>query len=168
MNLLLLIYPLIVGAYICNHEVKISSSKSVFYMKNFMGSVYFFNKYLEKVGNEDLVYTPSVKGRYLLNNPQTIEYTSLPNITLLPGFFKRFGKIKVKQIWKIKNGIFIGEITSGLITFTIELSFKYKNRSMFLILKGEIKNKKFFIPNVALKYALYDFGNIFLEIIENR
>ena len=159
MNLLLLIYPLIVGAYICNHEVKISSSKSVFYMKNFMGSVYFFNKYLEKVGNEDLVYTPSVKGRYLLNNPQTIEYTSLPNITLLPGFFKRFGKIKVKQI---------GEITSGLITFTIELSFKYKNKSMFLILKGEIKNKKFFIPNVALKYALYDFGNIFLEIIENR
>ena len=54
---------------------------------NFISSTEFL-LIIQKVGNENTTFTPSIQDKVLLNNPQEIEYISNPNITLLPNYLK--------------------------------------------------------------------------------
>ena len=38
---------------------------------------------------------------------------------------------------------------------------------VMLIFEAEIKRKLFFVPSIALKYALNDFGNRFKEVVNS-
>lgn len=131
---------------------------------NFLSTTDFFKKYLEKIGAEKINFNPSIINKNTLNNEQSIEYTYKPVIRNLP--LLNLKKINISHNWKIYHDKFIGTIKTYYICFDMEIYTRKLNNELSLIFDAKIINKKFFIPNKALKYAIIDFGNIFLEIID--
>tara|TARA_Y100000992_G_scaffold301643_1_gene273075 strand:+ start:6518 stop:7009 length:492 start_codon:yes stop_codon:yes gene_type:complete len=148
--------------YTVEHSIQ-TTFKSKEKLFNFISSTKFFKSYLEEVGNENTKFTPSIEGKLFLNIPQEIEYISNPNITLLPRLFK---KIKIKQRWTKKTNELLGNINTYYINFDLKLFSDFVDDKLILNFTATINNKLFFIPNIALKYALQDFGNIFHKIIK--
>ena len=148
--------------YSVNHSIK-TPFKNNKELIDFISSTEFFFSYLEEVGNENTIFTPSIQGKVLLNNPQQVEYISNPNITLLPKLFK---KVKIKQNWNRNENKFIGKINSFYISFHLIITSDFSDNILMLNFNATIDNKLFFVPNIALKYALQDFGNIFHKIIK--
>tara|TARA_B100001063_G_C16751864_1_gene550742 strand:+ start:283 stop:798 length:516 start_codon:yes stop_codon:yes gene_type:complete len=164
MNLFILIFftTYCYAKYSVNHSIQ-TPFKNEKELINFISSTEFFINYLEEVGNENTTFTPSIQDKVILNNPQEIEYISNPNITLLPKLFK---KIKIKQNWNRNENKFIGKINSFYISFHLIITSEFSDNILMLNFNATIDNKLFFVPNIALKYALQDFGNIFHKIIK--
>lgn len=160
----LLILSIAYAKYSCNQSIYTSFSKKSELM-DFMNSTYFFKKYLEIVGSEKVTFHPTIQDRSYLHSIQEIEYITTPNITLLNTLLSRFGKVKIKQKWTNKGDIICGIIDTFYMSFDLAISCSEKNGNIVLELNAQIKNKRFFIPNQALKYALSDFGGIFKEIM---
>lgn len=148
--------------YTVEHSIQ-TTFKSKEKLFDFISSTKFFKSYLEEVGNENTIFTPSIEGNLFLNIPQEIEYISNPNITLLPRLFK---KIKIKQTWRKNANELLGNINTYYINFDLKLFSELVDDKLILNFTATVNNKLFFVPNIALKYALQDFGNIFHKIIK--
>lgn len=164
MNLfiLLMIFYTTLAKYTVEHSIQ-TTFKSKYKLFDFISSTEFFKSYLQEVGNENTKFTPSIEGKTMLNSPQEIEYFSKPNITLLPGLFK---KVKIQHKWKKKGNEIFGNINTYYMSFDIKMFGEYINDTLVLKFYATINNKLFFVPNIALKYALQDFGNIFNKIMK--
>lgn len=125
----------------------------------------FFYNYLKIVKAEEINFDPSVENKNIIKFPQEITYKCIPDIPLIP---KTFGKIKIKQLWKLSNNDFIGTITSDLITFNVKIiPFLYKEK-VSLIFQGNLINKSFFVPSQVLNQILLDMERIFNIILNNN
>ena len=71
----------------------------------------------------------------------------------------------IQQIWKVKNNKFEGNIITSLMDIMLEIDFLKKD-NIEIHLKGTIQKKSFFVPNVALKYAILDYENICKKILK--
>ena len=100
---------------------------------------------------------------YLNDNSQIIKYMCVPKITFLP---IKLPNLQITQTWNITNNIFIGNIKCSYIDFDIMLEFFESNELIDIIITGTINKKIIFIPNIALKYAIYDYENIYRKIIK--
>lgn len=130
---------------------------------NFIGSTKFFKEYLNIVGNEKTKFIPSIENKLMLNSPQEIEYISDPNIKLLPGLFR---KTLIKHKWNKIGNEFYGNIDTFYVNFDLKMYSEFINGKLVLKFYATINKKQFFIPNIAVKYALQDFGNVFSLIIK--
>lgn len=158
LTLLMLLLTQVLGGY--KHIIR-TKFKDRNKLIDFMYSVPFFSKYLDLVGNEETVFMPSIEKKYSLNSPQTIEYISDPSVS----FFPILKKVRIKHIWKREENVLFGNINSYYINFDLKIYSEIDDKDIMLIFEADIKRKLFFVPNVALKYALNDFGNRFNEII---
>lgn len=158
LTLLLLLLCQVLAGY--RHIIK-TNFKDENNLINVMYSKKFFNKYLELVGSENTIYTPSIEDEDNLCSPQEIEYISSPNIS----FLKIINKVNIKHKWNRENNILLGNINSYYTNFDLKIYCRKEEELINLIFEAKINRKLFFIPNVALKYALNDFGNRFNEII---
>lgn len=164
MNLFILL--VVVSTTVAKHTIEHSietSFKSKYKLFEFISSTEFFKSYLQEVGNENTKFTPSIEGKVMLNSPQEIEYLSKPNISLLPRLFK---KVKIQQKWEKDGNELVGIINTNYISFNIKMFSEFNNEKLILKFHATIINKLFFVPNIALKYALQDFGNIFHKIMK--
>lgn len=160
--LFFVLFILVESKYKTTHFI-ITSFKCNKNLLNFMKSSKFFKKYLENIKAEKIKFNPSIENKNMINEQQIIEYTYKPIITNLP--LLKLKKIKIEHNWTSYNNEFIGQIKTYYICFDMKIYTKKFNDNLLLIFDAEINDKKFFVPNVALKYALMDFGNAFLEII---
>tara|TARA_B100001063_G_C16739742_1_gene544084 strand:+ start:772 stop:1170 length:399 start_codon:yes stop_codon:yes gene_type:complete len=122
----------------------------------------YFDQYLNEVKASDVMFTPIIDHLYL-HNPQIIEYKCVPKITLYP---MKLPAMKIKHIWNITRDKFHGNIITKLIDFNLEIDFLEKE-NVEIHLTGTINNKSFFIPNFALKYAIYDYESICKKILNS-
>jgi len=137
--------------------------KSKHKLFNFIGSTKFFRDYLDIVGNENTKFVPSIENKLMLNSPQEIEYISNPNIKLLPSLFR---KTKIKHKWNKIGDEFYGNIDTFYINFDLKMYSEFINGKLVLKFYATVNKKKFFVPNIAVKYGLQDFGNVFSFIIK--
>ncbi len=147
--------------YVYKHVIKtnISSKTKLF---NYMREKRYFDQYLNEVKASDVMFTPIIDHLYL-HNPQIIEYKCVPKITLYP---MKLPAMKIKHIWNITRDKFHGNIITKLIDFNLEIDFLEKE-NVEIHLTGTINNKSFFIPNFALKYAIYDYESICKKILNS-
>tara|TARA_B100000212_G_C27054203_1_gene396971 strand:+ start:31 stop:525 length:495 start_codon:yes stop_codon:yes gene_type:complete len=146
--------------YFYNHIIK-TDFKSVNELSNIMTSKNYFDLYLEEVKADNITYDPCLNDS-LLEYPFEVSYNSKPKVTLLP---LTFPKINIKQSWKKENNIMKGRIVCSFIDFNLDLEIK-QNDSVYIDINSCINSKMFFLPNKVLKYALYDYENIFHKIIK--
>ena len=158
--LLLLFFHCVYCKYFYNHIIK-TELKSVNELTNIMTSKKYFDLYLEEVKADNIVYDPCLNDS-LLEYPFKVDYYSKPKVTLLP---LTFPKINIKQSWKKENNIMKGRISCNFIDFNLDLEIK-KNETVYIDINSCINSKMFFLPNKVLKYALYDYENIFKKIIK--
>lgn len=164
LNFMLFLFVMVESKYKTTFSIQtpFKNEKKLF---NYILSCKFFKKYLDNVSAEEIIFSPSVENKILINNNQNIEYKYKPVITMLP--LLPLKKIKIIHHWKIYTNELIGNINSFYICFDMKIYSRQIKDNLFLIFDAEIVNKKFFIPNIALKYALMDFGNDFLKILNN-
>lgn len=145
--------------YVYKHVIKtnISSKTKLF---NYMREKNYFYQYLHEVQGNEIVFTPNINDIYL-HNPQIIEYKCVPKITLYP---MKLPAMKIKHIWNITRDKFHGNIITKLIDFNLEIDFLEKE-NVEIHLTGTVNKKSFFIPNFALKYAIYDYESICKKIL---
>lgn len=162
--LFFMLFVLVETKYKTTHFIK-TSFKSNKKLLNFVTSCDFFKKYLQTINAEKINFNPPIDNKKSINEEQTIEYTYKPVISNLP--LLPLKKIKIEHNWKLYKTKFIGHIKTYYICFDMEIYTKESDNDLLLVFDAEINDKKFFIPNVALKYALIDFGNAFFEILNN-
>lgn len=163
--LFFILFVLVETKYKTTHFIE-TSFKSNKKLINFIKSSKFFKNYLENIKAEKINFNPSIENRNFINDEQIIEYTYKPTISNLP--LLKLKKIKIKHNWRYYKNKFIGQINTYYICFDMKISTKQYNDNLLIIFDAEINDKKFFVPNIALKYALMDFGNAFLEIIHKK
>ena len=161
MYFLILFYFLIISNanYVYKHVIKtnISSKTKLF---DYMREKRYFDQYLNEVKANNVMFTPIVEDLYL-NRPQIIEYNCIPKITL---YAMKLPNMKIKHIWNITGDKFNGNIITKYIDFNLEIDFFEKEKGE-IHLTGSINKKSLFIPNFALKYAIYDYESICKKIL---
>lgn len=123
----------------------------------------YFKLYLNEVKAKKITFSPEITSDYLNDNSQIIKYICVPKITLLP---INLPNLQITQKWNITNEVFMGNIKCSYIDFDIMLEFLEENELIDIIITSTINKKLAFIPNIALKYAIYDYENIYNKIIK--
>jgi len=162
--LLLFFFHCVYCKYTYNHIIKTDFKSSV-ELNDIMSSKKYFDLYLEEVNADNIVFDPCFNTTNL-EFPFKINYSSQPKISLLP---LKFPKISILQSWKKEGELVKGNIKCSLIDFDLELEIKQNTSdidNVYINLNSKINSKIFFVPNKALKYALYDYESIFHKIIK--
>ena len=97
--------------------------------------------------------------------PFEVSYNSKPKVIIT----FNISKINIKQSWKKDGELVKGNIKCSLIDFDLELEIKQNTsdiNNVYINLNSKINSKIFFVPNKALKYALYDYESIFHKIVK--
>ena len=167
MNLLLIllfsfgnpIYSLIINNnYRTSYYVHINvNSKEK--IDKFFSDYFFYDKYFEKVGAENIVFEK-------LNdeNNMSFSYDAKPNIPYLPS---NIPKINIHQYWYKDEQYYYGEIRTKYIDFNIivEAMYLLETNNHCLYFEAElIKKKKKYLPNICLDILLKDFCDILQNI----
>ena len=162
MSIILLLYLFVLSNanYVYNHVIKTNiASKSKLF--DLMREKRYFDLYLNEVNANNIIFNPPINDRFL-NNNQIIEYNCKPKLTNYP---IKLPKMNIQQIWKVKNNKFEGNIITSLMDIMLEIDFLKKD-NIEIHLKGTIQKKSFFVPNIALKYAILDYENICKKILK--
>lgn len=152
---------------IFNYEdILTTNFKNSIELTKFLKSKRYMFCYMDKVSGENMMYNPPLKKNSdYLSDYQIIEYMSKPNIT----FFKHLNsKINIKQIWDLSKEELKGNIETIFMSFNIKMSPLVKGKKIYMKLEAKVYDKKFFVPNMLIKYAIEDFKNIFNEIINEK
>ena len=162
---LMLFFFIVESKYTTNYFIK-TPFQNKKKLLNFITSSNFFNKYLKNINAEQIEFDPNIDYKKNINNDQKITYVYKPTISLLPTLFLK--KVKITHNWKLINNNFIGTIHSNYISFKLKIYSIYENNDVLLMFDAEVLKKKFFIPNIALKYALMDFCDILNNIMHQK
>lgn len=161
MLLLILLYLLgVSGKFSFNHIIK-TKYTSIDNVYSIMRSKQYFDLYLKEVKANNIKFIPIIKDK--TNDTQIVSYMCKPVIGNLP---ISLPNSLISQTWNYYyNNTFVGNIDTYYINFDLNIEIK-KNDTVYLDIMGCINRKIYIIPNIAIKYALYDYDNIFQKIIK--
>jgi hypothetical protein len=127
----------------------------------------FYNRYLDIIEAEKILFTPSINNCTMINLPQTITYYSRPNMKFIPNYFP---KIKIVQQWNKIDNTYYGKVKTKYMDVKLLLEPLFYDNFNFYKLKLEaeiIRKESILIPNSCLNDIIEEFCDIFKIIYNN-
>jgi hypothetical protein len=160
MLLILLFLINVSGKFMFNHIIK-TNYTSIDNVYSIMRSKQYFDLYLKEVKANNINFIPIIKDK--TSDTQTVSYICKP---VIGSIMISLPNLLITQTWNYNNNnTFVGNIDTYYINFDLTIEIK-KNDKVYLDIMGCINRKIYIIPNIAIKYALYDYDNIFQKIIK--